>query len=119
MGSREKSGRLSELTREVALTPDQVEKISAALQTGLTPVAQFDTARVDAHLSAFATAFQDKSFDARTISLNSNGHLATYGAKRLALFYQTVAPLLTPEQRTTLAQHLREHAGAQVASLEQ
>jgi hypothetical protein len=34
----------------------------------------------------------------------------------MSIFYETVTPLLTPEQRTTLAQHLREHAGQQLAA---
>jgi hypothetical protein len=33
----------------------------------------------------------------------------------MAIFYETVTPLLTPEQRATLAGHLREHAGHQPA----
>jgi hypothetical protein len=33
----------------------------------------------------------------------------------MAFFYETVTPLLTPEQRTMLSQHLREHASHQPA----
>jgi hypothetical protein len=36
----------------------------------------------------------------------------------MALFYETVTPLLTPDQRTTLATHLREHAGQSPARAE-
>jgi Spy/CpxP family protein refolding chaperone len=116
-GGREKGSRLAALAKELDLTPDQMEKMSAALTSGFAPLSgQFDRKRVDAHVSAFATAFVHKSFDARSLKSNANGHLATCGAKRTALFYETVTPLLTPEQRATLAQHLREHAGQQLAS---
>jgi hypothetical protein len=33
----------------------------------------------------------------------------------MATFYETVTPLLTREQRATLAEHLREHARHQPA----
>jgi Spy/CpxP family protein refolding chaperone len=116
-GGREKGSRLAELALELNLTSDQVEKMSAALQTGLAPLAgQFDSKKVDAHVKAFTTAFVHKSFDAKSITANANGRIATYGAKRMSLFYETLNPLLTPEQRTTLAQHLREHAGQSLAS---
>jgi hypothetical protein len=118
-GSREKGSRLTDLAQELSLTSDQVDKISAALQTGLAPLAsQFDRKVVDAHLKAFNTAFVRKSFDAKSIAVNADSHIATYGAKRMALFYETVTPLLTPDQRTTLAQHLREHAGQSPARAE-
>ena len=111
-GGREKGGRLADLAAELHLTPDQVEKLSVALQTGLAPLAgQFDPKMMQDHVQAFSSAFLQKSFDADSLIPNVNGHIATYGAKRMALFYETAAPLLTPEQRTTLAQHLREHAG--------
>ena len=41
--------------------------------------------------------------------------LASRGATRMAHFYETVTPLLTPEQRTKLAAELREHASYQPA----
>jgi hypothetical protein len=116
-GGREKGGRLEVLAREVALTPDQVEKMSAALQTGLAPLTgQFDAKQVDAHVQAFRSAFEQRSFSGKSLTANANGHIATYGAKRMALFYETVTPLLTAEQRNTVAHDLREHAGQQLAT---
>ena len=116
-GNHDKGSRLSDLATELSLTPDQIDKASSALQTALAPVgAQFDPKEVEAHLEAFASAFVQKAFDAKKLTVNANGHLATYGDKRMAVFYETVTPLLTPEQRTLLAQHLREHASLQLAS---
>ena len=111
---REHGGRLARLTEEVALTPDQVTKISAALHAA--PAggsAKFDPQKGEAHVKAFATAFVGDTFDAKAVTSNANGQLASRGATRMAHFYETVTPLLTPEQRTKLAADLREHANYQ------
>jgi hypothetical protein len=114
-----KGGHLADLTKELSLSSDQVDKITAALPTGFAPLdGKFDRKVVDAHVNAFTTAFVHKSFDAKSVAENANGHIATYGAKRMALFYETATPLLTPDQRTTLATHLREHAGQSPARAE-
>ena len=115
-GGREHGGRLAELAQELSLTPDQVDKISAALKPAHAGLAgKFDPKKVEAHMDAFATAFVGEKFDAKSVTANANGHLATHGGKRMAVFYQTVTPLLTAEQRTQLAEHLREHASHQPA----
>jgi Spy/CpxP family protein refolding chaperone len=113
-GGREQGGHLAELARELNLTEEQVEKISASLRTAFTGLAgKFDPKKVEAHVQAFATAFVGESFDAKSVTADANAHLATHGSNRMALFYETVTPLLTPEQRTKLAAHLREHASHQ------
>jgi hypothetical protein len=62
------SAWLGALTREVALTPDQVERIGAALHTALSGQAgRFDRAKADRDLLAFGTAFEAESFDARLV----------------------------------------------------
>lgn len=111
-GGREKGGRVAVLAEQLNLTPDQVDKISAALHSS-TPEgsAKFDPSKVEAHVEAFATAFASDTFDAKSLDpAGANGQLATHGAERTAVFYETVTPLLTPEQRTKLAEDLREHA---------
>jgi Spy/CpxP family protein refolding chaperone len=115
-GGRERGGRLAKLTEEVSLTPDQVTKISAALKTALAghPV-KLDSQKGEAHVHAFAAAFAGDSFDAKSVTSSANGDLASRGATRMALFYETVTPLLTPEQRTKLAEELQEHASYQPA----
>jgi len=110
-GGRERGGRLAELTEELSLTPDQVSKISTALHTARAALPdKFDPKKVEAHVHAFSTAFVADSFDAKSLTSNANGHLAGRGATGMAFFYETVTPLLTAEQRTKLAEHLREHA---------
>ncbi len=116
-GSREPGGRLAEFTQELNLTADQSEKISKALHKARPGLAgKFDAKKGEAHMHAFATGFVAESFDAKSVTANANGHLATHGSKRMAHFYETVTPLLTPEQRTKLAEHLREHATHQPAA---
>jgi Spy/CpxP family protein refolding chaperone len=111
-GGQEKGGRLAALAAELNLTPDQVSQISAALKAtfGGPRASHFDPAKAEAHLKSFETAFVADTFDAAAVHGNANGHFATHGARRMSLFYETVAPLLTPEQRTALADHLRERA---------
>jgi Spy/CpxP family protein refolding chaperone len=116
-GEREHGGRLAKLTEELSLTPDQVKSISAAYHTALAGLgARFDPKNGEAHVHAFSTAFAGKSFDAKSVTSNANAHLAGYGAARMALFYETVTPLLTPEQRTKLAEQLRERGTYQSAT---
>jgi hypothetical protein len=116
-GGRGKGSRLSDMSQELGLTPDQVDRISAALETNFASLAgKFDPNKVDAHVKEFSTGFLRSSFDARALTANANGHLTTCGAQRMAMFYEIVTPLLTPEQRKTLSLRLREHAGQPLAS---
>jgi Spy/CpxP family protein refolding chaperone len=108
--------RMTELTRELGLGPAQVEQLSAALDTARTGSAnRFDARSSRADLEGFAAAFVAESFDARAAVTDRTGRLMTHGARRMTVFYETVAPLLTPAQRATLAGHLREHANHQPA----
>jgi Spy/CpxP family protein refolding chaperone len=113
-GGRGPGGWIAKLEDELTLTPDQVERISKAVHKALAASsARFDRKKVEASVQSLAAAFVQDSFDARSIPANANAHLATRGAKRMAIFYETVTPVLTPEQRATLAEHLREHASHQ------
>jgi Spy/CpxP family protein refolding chaperone len=107
-GSKEKTGRLAALTKELGLTADQEEKISAALKKDAPP--KPDPAAIDAHIKAFATAFVADKFDAKTLATANaaNAAVSKHGTARTVRFYKIVTPLLTPEQRTKLAEHLRE-----------
>jgi Spy/CpxP family protein refolding chaperone len=115
-GGVEKGGRLKDLTEELNLTPEQVEKMSAALHAAHeSHPLTFDPAKAEEHVQAFATAFAADSFDAKTVTHNTNALVATHGARRMAFFYETITPLLTPDQRATLADHLRQHSTHQPA----
>ncbi len=110
-GGREPGGRLAELTRELSLKPDQEEKMSPALQAALASLhSQIDADKIGAQVQRFAGAFAGAAFDATSVTTTTTAALTAYGARRMALFYRAIAPLLTPEQRALLASHLREHA---------
>jgi Spy/CpxP family protein refolding chaperone len=108
-----RGGRLEELTEEASLTPDQKTKMSAALKAaGDTPS---DPTRAEARVRAFTAGFTAESFAAHSLA-SKGSSTAGRGSSRLTLFYQTVAPLLTAEQRTKVAENLREHASYEPAS---
>jgi Spy/CpxP family protein refolding chaperone len=107
-GSKEKGSHLEHLQKTLGLSQDQVDKISAALQKNALP--KTDTAAMDTYVSAFTKAFPTDTFDAKTFNQANaaNGAMAKHGTARMVHFYETVTPLLTPEQRTKLADKLRE-----------
>ena len=115
-------GHLAALTDELALTPEQVDKIRAALAAGTTDAPRLDGREIGSHLRAFSEAFRAASFDARTFSGGNpvNVRLIGWGAGHLAHVVEAMSPVLTPTQRATLAQTLRAHAdhpaGAEVGS---
>jgi hypothetical protein len=108
LAGREQGSRLSECTRELSLTPEQLTKAAVALKA--VKGAGFDAEQVQKQVLAFAKAFAADTFDATSVTTNSTAFLASHGATRMSVFYQTLVPLLAPEQRATLAAHLREHA---------
>jgi Spy/CpxP family protein refolding chaperone len=105
-------GRLAMLATDLDLTPDQVDKIRAGLGDTMKGVPPLDPQEVAAHLRAFDDAFLSERFDARLLVTASgvNAHMVGWGAAHMARFVETVAPVLTPDQRTALAQRIHEHA---------
>lgn len=107
-------GRLGELANELALSPQQVETIRASLTSSRSGV--FDRAEVDAHIKAFGDAFASDRYDpkeAPSMGGTLNAHMATWGITRTVQFYAAVLPVLSPEQRTKLADNIRRHANYQ------
>jgi Spy/CpxP family protein refolding chaperone len=116
----EVGGRIHHIQTALNLSPDQVEKIKANFTAQMAAVtasqqAKFDPAEAEAHFKAFGAAFASETFDAKTLTTGdaTNAHMATWGATRMVRFYETVTPTLTPEQRTKLAEMIREHANHQ------
>lgn len=101
--------RLAELTQELGLTASQTAMISNAL-TSASGSDHFDRQRSDTEMQTFATAFASETFDAKRSAARLDDRFVTHGATRMVRFYETVAPLLTPDQRSNLATHLRDHA---------
>jgi Spy/CpxP family protein refolding chaperone len=107
-----KAGHLEKLAKELALSPEQVEKIRAGFSGSIGKVAPYDRGEADAHFQAFASAFTKDAFDAKALRSGGavNAHMATWGVVRLVHLYEAAAPVLTPEQRTKAADALRRHA---------
>jgi Spy/CpxP family protein refolding chaperone len=107
-------GHLAKLAKEIGLSPDQEEKIRASFKTSMGDknAKHYDKAEAEAHLKAFGSAFEADTFDAKTVTTGgpANAHLAAWGAHRMAHFYEAVTPVLTPDQRTKLADIVRHHA---------
>ncbi len=120
LGGREADGWLAELSDELKLSSAQTEKISVALDAATKARTEddFDVEKSVAQVKSFATAFAGETFNAKSVNTGSTAFLSSHGMLRMGLFYETVALLLTPDQRATLAAHLREHANhhAQVAN---
>jgi Spy/CpxP family protein refolding chaperone len=101
------------MVRELGLTQDQADKIKASFKDKMKAAPQDHTHKeVQDHLTAFGTAFKADTFDAKKLTgaKAANGHMAKWGATRRARFLEAAAPILTPEQRTKLAQTIRDHA---------
>jgi Spy/CpxP family protein refolding chaperone len=107
------SGYLLALVRELGLTQEQAEKIKASFHDKMKAAPQDHAHKeVQDHLAAFAVAFKADTFDAKKVAgaKAADGHIAKWGATRRARFLEAAAPLLTPDQRTKLAQTIRDHA---------
>jgi len=106
-------GHLGKLAGQLSLSPDQVEMIRARFRSSAGVASHpFDRQESEKYLWAFRKAFAGDAFDAKTLSADTaaSAHLATWGATRMADFYEAVGPVLTPAQRTLLAGSLRRHA---------
>jgi Spy/CpxP family protein refolding chaperone len=125
-GQPHRSGHLLALAKDVGLSQDQATKIKASFHDmlkanapdgggGQANVQDHQHKEVTDHLQAFATAFKADNFDAHSLGTANaaNGHMARWGATRMARFLEAAAPVLTPDQRTKLAQMIRDRAGRQ------
>ncbi len=108
-----RSGHLLALVRDLGLSQDQADKIKASFKDKMKASPQDHAHKeVQDHLTAFATAFKAETFDAKKLAgaKAANGHMAKWGATRMARFIEVATPVLTPEQRTKLAEKIRDHA---------
>ncbi|HLK38384.1 MAG TPA: hypothetical protein VKU41_16590 [Polyangiaceae bacterium] len=112
------AGHLLGIIRELGLSQDQAQKIKTAFHDKMKPAPGAPPAanvhkEVEDHMQAFATAFKADKFDAKKLTgaKAAAGHMAKWGAARMARFLEIAVPVLTPDQRTKLAGILREHTG--------
>ncbi len=103
---------LTQLTADLSLTPEQVDKIREGQAEAMKSVPRFDPQEITAHIRAFGDAFRAQTFDAKALSTGgpATAHMVGWGATHMAHFIESVSPVLTPEQRGRLAQILRQHA---------
>jgi Spy/CpxP family protein refolding chaperone len=108
----DETDHLTQLTGDLALTPDQVDKIRTSQAEAMKAVPRFDPQEVAAHIRAFGEAFRAQTFDAKALTTGgaATAHMVGWGAAHMAHFIESVSPVLTPEQRGKLAQLLRQHA---------
>jgi Spy/CpxP family protein refolding chaperone len=104
--------RLAHLTKEIGLTSAQVDKVRANLDRKNETKKPFAAAAADAYIEAFDTAFVEDTFDAKKLpaSATDNTHVVAWGAERMARFYEALVPVLTPAQRTKIADELHQRA---------
>jgi Spy/CpxP family protein refolding chaperone len=107
------SGHLLALAKELGLSRDQAEKIKANFRDQMKSNPQdHQHKEVQEHMQAFGAAFKGDAFDAKAVKTGAaaGAHMARWGATRMARFLEAAAPVLTPEQRTRLAQSIRDSA---------
>lgn len=108
-----RSGHLLALVKQLGLTKEEAEKIKANFHDRMKGSPQdLVHKEVQDHIHAFVTSFKSDTFDAKTLAGGkaANGHMARWGATRMARFLEAAAPVLTPDQRTKLAQTIRDRA---------
>jgi Spy/CpxP family protein refolding chaperone len=119
--SEEKAGdtahprQLDWVAKSLGLNADQVEKTRAGFAERIQSLPQkLDSAQIEAHIQELSAAFRQPTFDAKTLQrgLVANQGLAVWGATRMACFYESLDPVLSPEQRPKLAAELKAHAAA-------
>jgi Spy/CpxP family protein refolding chaperone len=109
-----RAGPLGALVAQLGLTQDEAKKIKANFHDRMKANPQEHAHKeVQDHLQAFTAAFKSDTFDPKKLTgaKAANGHMARWGATRRARFYEAAAPVLTPDQRTKLAQMIRDHSG--------
>ena len=107
------NGHMLALVRDLGLTQAQADKIKAGFKDKMKAGPQDHAHKeVQDHLTAFGTAFKADTFDAKKLAGGkaADGHIAKWGATRRARFLEVAAPVLTPDQRTKLAQQIRDRA---------
>jgi Spy/CpxP family protein refolding chaperone len=108
----DENDHLAQLTDDLGLTSDQVEKIRASQLEGMKTVPRFDPQEVAAHIRAFGDTFRAPAFDAKALTGGgaATAHMVGWAGAHMVRFIESASPVLTPEQRGKLAQMLRQHA---------
>jgi Spy/CpxP family protein refolding chaperone len=103
---------IAHVAKDIGLTSDQVDKLRANLDATKDVKKPFDPVAVDAYLKALDEAFVAEAFDAKKLpaAASEDSRVVSWGAERMARFHEALAPVLTPDQRTQVADKLRQRA---------
>ena len=108
-------GPLMKLGDELALTPEQKEKLKTKLEAQMKANHAAMKTKMEAtekHMDAVGTAFEGDKFDAKKAGVGAQApEMVKAMATEKVQFVETILAVLTPEQRTKFAAHLKEHAG--------
>jgi len=107
-------GPLMKLGDELSLTPEQKDKLKGKLEAQMKAAHATMKAKMEAvhkHMEAVGTAFEGDKFDAKKAGVGTQAaDMVKTMATAKVQFVETVLAVLTPEQRTKFAAHLKEHA---------
>jgi Spy/CpxP family protein refolding chaperone len=112
--AHEHGSMFEKLSTELALTPEQQDKLRTKVEAQMKAQEATMKARKAAsekHMKQIGDAFEGEKFDAKKVGV---GQRAPEMAKTMATthiaFVETVLAVLTPEQRVKFAAHIRDHA---------
>jgi Spy/CpxP family protein refolding chaperone len=104
--------RMQKLVEGLALSPEQRESIRDRVRTamqGRAPAMRERAEAIRARMKAVADAFEGDAFDAKALGVGqSSGEMARAWADGMVEFVEAMLPVLTPEQRSKLAERLRQ-----------
>jgi Spy/CpxP family protein refolding chaperone len=108
-------GPLLKLGEDLALTPEQKNKLKGKLEAQMKTNRAAMKAKMEAmekQMDAVGTAFEGDKFDAKKAGVGAHASEMVKGmATQKVQFVETLLSVLTPEQRTKFAAKLKEHAG--------
>jgi Spy/CpxP family protein refolding chaperone len=104
----------AELADELGLTADQKAKLEKALEQERKTRGPAMKKKMEAgkqQMEAIGNAFETETFDAKKAGVGTHhAEMIRDMTEARLSFVQTVLPILTPEQRTKFADHIRAHA---------
>jgi len=107
-------GRAEKMAEELGLTPEQKEKLHAKMEAEMKANGPKMKAKMEAmhgHMKAVGDAFEKDDFDAKKAGVGEHGaEMAKDMAEGRVKMAEGVMSVLTPEQRTKFAEHIRAHA---------
>lgn len=103
------------LSDALGLTPEQKDKLHTKMEAQMKAkeaTMKTKMAAAEKQMMAIGDAFETDKFDAKKAGVGSKApEMAKEMATARITFVETVLAILTPEQKTKFAAHVREHAG--------